>query len=142
FYWLEVVAYEVLHGQWPDGRPRDPVFAQALAPERERRFQTAASFVEALEGQASAPTAVQLSASATADADSQPTAMLRRHRATARAVRYGKRLTVATLVGAFAACGAVAFGYVRADTPAAVTCTVSPSDHDANIVAHGVGADS
>jgi hypothetical protein len=36
----------------------------------------------------------------------------------------------------------VAFGYVRADTPAAVTCTVSPSDHDANIVAHGVGADS
>jgi hypothetical protein len=37
---------------------------------------------------------------------------------------------------------AVAFGYVRADTPAAVTCTVSPSDHDANPVVHGVEADS
>jgi hypothetical protein len=35
----------------------------------------------------------------------------------------------------------VAFGYVRADRPVAVTCTVSPSDHDANLVVRGVGAD-
>ena len=140
-YTLGVVAYELLYDQRPDGRPIDPVFAQALAPEPERRFSTASAFVDALEGQDSAPTAVQLPATAISDPASQPTAILRRRRATARAVRYGRRVTVATVVGAFAACGAVAFGYVRADTPAAVTCTVSPSNHDANIVAHGVGAD-
>ncbi|HZC29468.1 MAG TPA: hypothetical protein VE269_06980, partial [Gaiellaceae bacterium] len=61
--------------------------------------------------------------------------------ATARAVRYAKRLAVATLLVVLAACAAVAFGYVRADAPAAVTCTVSPRDHDANVVASGVGAD-
>jgi serine/threonine protein kinase len=140
-YTFGVVAYELLYGQRPDGRPLDPVWAQALAPEPERRFRTATAFVDALESHDSAPTAVQLPATAISDSASQPTAILRRRRATARAVRYGKRVTVATLVVAFAACGAVAFGYVRADTPAAVTCTVSPSDHDANIVAHGVGAD-
>jgi serine/threonine protein kinase len=140
-YTLGVVAYELLYGQRPEGGPLDPVFAQALAPEPERRFRTASDFVDALEEQDSAPTAVQLPATAISDAASLPTAILRRRRATSRAVRYGKRVTVATLVVAFAACAAVAFGYVRADTPAAVTCTVSPSDHDANIVAHGVGAD-
>jgi serine/threonine protein kinase len=140
-YTFGVVAYELLYGQRPDGRPLDPVWAQALAPEPERRFRTATAFVDALKSQDSAPTAVQLPATAISGSASQPTAILRRRRATARAVRYGKRVTVATLVVAFAACGAVAFGYVRADTPAAVTCTVSPSDHDANIVAHGVGAD-
>ncbi len=159
-YTVAVVAYELLHGHRPDGRPLDPVFAQALAEEPERGFGTASAFVDALEGHASAPTAVQSPTAVVAptavlppravppptvvlpDSRSHRTAILRRHRATARAVRYGKRLTVAMLVGAFAACGAVAFGYVRADSPAAVTCTISPSDHDANIVAHGVGADT
>jgi tRNA A-37 threonylcarbamoyl transferase component Bud32 len=141
-YSLAVVAYELLHGQRPDGRALDPLFAQALAPEPERRFRTAAAFVDALEGQDCAPTVVQLPPAAAApDTFSHPTAILRRRRSTGRAVRYGKRLMLVTLVGAFAAGGAVAFGYVRADSPAVVTCTVSPSDHDANLVVRGVGAD-
>jgi tRNA A-37 threonylcarbamoyl transferase component Bud32 len=141
-YSLAVVAYELLHGQRPDGRALDPLFAQALAREPERRFRTAATFVDALEGHDSAPTVVQLPARGAApDTFSRPTAILRRRRATARAARWGKRLTLVTLVGAFAACGAAAFGYVRSDAPAAVTCTVSPSDHDANLVVRGVGAD-
>ena len=141
-YTVGVVAYELLHGHRPDGRPLDPVFARALAQEPRRRFRTASALVDALEGRKCAPTAVRPPAPATPDSGSQQTAILRRHRATGRAVRYGKRLTVVTLVGAFAACAAVAFGYVRADSPAAVTCTVSPSDHDANLVVHGVGADN
>jgi hypothetical protein len=149
-YSLAVVAYELLHGHRPDGRALDPLFAQALAPEPERRFRSAAAFVDALEGQDSAPTIIQDSAptvvqlpppGAAPDTFSSPTAILRRRRATTRAVRWGKRLTLVTLAGAFAACGAVAFGYVRADTPVAVTCTVSPNDHDANLVVRGVGAD-
>jgi len=153
-YTVAVVAYELVHGYRPDGRRLDSVFAQALAQDPERRFRSAAAFVDALEGRASAPTAVQSPTAVPAptaiqpptlalpDSSSHRTAILRRHHATARAVRYGKRLTVATLVAAFAACAAVAFGYVRADSPAAVTCTVSPGDHDANVVAHGVGADA
>ena len=142
-YSLAVVAYELLHGRRPDGRALDPVFAQALAAQPERRFRTAGAFIDALEEQECAPTSVQRPRPLTmADTGSDRTAIRRRHRTTARAVRYGKRLTLATLVVAFAACGAVAFGYVRADAPAAVTCTVSPSDHDANLVVRGVGADS
>jgi serine/threonine protein kinase len=145
-YALGVVAYELLHGRRPDGGALDPPFARALAQQPERRFRTGAALVDALEGQASAPTAVRSRTTMQLPTVLEPgpehTAVLRRHRATARAVRYGKRLTVATLVAAFAACGAVAFGYVRADTPVTVTCTVSPSDHDANLVAHGVAADT
>lgn len=141
-YSLAVVAYELLHGHSPDGRALDPLFARALAPQPERRFRTAAAFVDALEGHDSAPTVVQLPPSSAApDTFARPTAILRRRRATARAVRFGRRLTIATLAVALAAGAAVAFGYVRADTPAAVTCTVSPSDHDANLVVRGVGAD-
>lgn len=140
-YSLAVVAYELLHGQRPDGRGLDPLFAKALAPEADRRFQTAAAFVDALEGHDSAPTVVQLLPQAAPDTFSRPTATLRRRRTTGRALRYGRRLALATLAVALAAGAAVAFGYVRADAPSAVTCTVSPSDHDANLVVRGVGAD-
>jgi serine/threonine-protein kinase len=138
-YSLAVVAHELLFGRRPAGESLGRVFGRALAPQPERRFTTAGAFVDALEGSA-APTVV-LPRSTPEPAPPQ-TAALRRHRATARAIRYGKRLAFVTLLGALVTGAAVAFGYVRSDAPAAVTCTVSPRDHDANLVASGVGADT
>jgi hypothetical protein len=66
--------------------------------------------------------------------------VLRRHRATARARRFGRTLAATVAAGLVAAFALLAFGYVRADAPAAVTCTVSPRDHDANVVVTGVDA--
>jgi serine/threonine-protein kinase len=140
-YSLAVVAHELLVGRRPDGGSLDAVFARALAPQPGRRFPTAAAFVDALE-QRGSRTAVPAPPSVATEAMPPRTAVLRRHRATARAIRYGKRFAIATFAGALAACAAVAFGYVRSDAPAAVTCTVSPRDHDANLVASGVGADT
>jgi serine/threonine protein kinase len=142
-YSLAVVACELLTGRRPPldgGPPRlEAVLERGLAERPEERFASAAELVAAIEA-------------ALADADAAPTvvaappelagetAVLRRHRATARAGRLGRRLVATVAAGIVAAVALLAFGYVRADTPAAVTCTVSPRDHDANIVVTGVDA--
>ena len=133
-YTLAVVAHELLHGVRPDGRAVGRVFDRALSADPERRFPTAAAFVDALEHTA-APTAV-----VRRQTPPDPTAILRRHRATERARRFGRRTAALAIAAAVASFLALAFGYVSAAEPAVVTCTVSPTDHDANLVVSGVGA--
>jgi hypothetical protein len=137
-YSLAVVAHELLHGHRPAADTRlDAVFARALADDPSQRFATATAFVDALEGHAAAATAiVRGSTSPTAGR----TAILRRHRAIGRAARIGGRTFATAVAGAVAAFLVLAFGYVTADAPASVTCTLSPTDHDANVVVTGVGA--
>jgi hypothetical protein len=139
-YSLAVVGYELLHGRRPSGEPLDGIFRRALAADRAARFPSATAFVDALAAPRAAPAAT------TPAAPPRPpvgtTAILRRHRATARAVRLAKRSAATAIAGAVAAFLVLAFGYVRADAPASVTCTLSPSDHDANLVVSGVGANT
>jgi serine/threonine protein kinase len=141
-YSLAVVACELLTGRRPPVRgvraPLEAVLERALAERPEDRFATAAELVTAIEAalaDAPAPTL----AAAPMDRGA-PTAVLRRHRATARARRAGRRLLTTLAAGLIAAVALLAFGYVRADAPAAITCTVSPPDHDANIVVTGIDA--
>jgi tRNA A-37 threonylcarbamoyl transferase component Bud32 len=132
-YSLAVVASELLGGRRPQ-----KVFEHALAERPEDRFPTATAFVSALEEGLvpTEPTAIAVPERAPAPA----TAVLRRHRATARARRLGRSIGATVAAGLVAAVAILAFGYVRADAPAAVTCTVSPADHDANLVVTGVDA--
>ena len=141
-YSLAVVACELLTGRRPPvrGVPArlGAVLGRGLAERPQDRFTTAAELVTALEDafpDVSAPTL----AAAPMDR-AAPTAVLRRHRATARARRVGRRLVTTVAAGLVAAVALLAFGYVRADAPAAITCTVSPPDHDANIVVTGIDA--
>jgi serine/threonine protein kinase len=141
-YSLAVVACELLTGRRPPvsgaSSRLQAVLERGLAERPEDRFPTAAALVGAIEGalaEAPAPTL----AVAPPDLAGQ-TAVLRRHRATARAGRLGRRLAAIAAAGVIAAIALLAFGYVRADAPAAVTCTVSPLDHDANIVVTGIDA--
>lgn len=141
-YSLTVVACELLTGLRPPADEAPPrlaaVLERGLADRPDARFSTAAELVTAIEEALDAtPATAVLPAN-----HAEETAVLRRHRTTSRARRLG-RILVATLVTALlAAIGVLAFGYVRADAPvlAAVTCTLSPSDHDANIVVTGVDA--
>jgi serine/threonine-protein kinase len=141
-YSLAIVARELLTGRRAAERAAPPrlrdVFERALAERPEERFATAIEFVAALEERCTVravPTLTLEPRGAPA-----PTATLRRHRATARARRFGRRLVATVAAGLIAAVAIVAFGYVRADAPAAVTCTVSPTDHDANLVVTGIDA--
>jgi serine/threonine-protein kinase len=142
-YSLAVVACELLTGRRlpPEGLPPRlaAVFDQALADRPEERFGTAAALVTALE-EALAPTPATVVLEP-GEGD-RPAPALRRHRATSRARRLGRTLVVTTSAGLVAAFAIVSFGYVRADAPAAVTCTVSPRDHDANVVVTGVDANA
>jgi hypothetical protein len=118
------------------------VLERGLAERPEERFATAGELVAALEdalADVAAPT-VALAVAPPPPEPSDQTAVLRRHRATGRARRIGRRLVATVAAGMVAAVAVLAFGYVRADAPAAVTCTVSPNDHDANIVVTGVDA--
>jgi tRNA A-37 threonylcarbamoyl transferase component Bud32 len=140
-YSLAVVACELLTGRRPpvQGAPAElqAVLDRGLADRPEQRFPTARDFVEAIAEACEVPVTRTL-----AVAPAGPTAILRRHRATAGARRFGRRLVATVAAGLIAAFALLAFGYVRADAPAAVTCTVSPHDHDANLVVTGVDADS
>jgi serine/threonine-protein kinase len=141
-YSLAVVACELLTGRRPRVSGVAPdlaaVLQRALAERPEDRFPSARELVAAIEdacgarAPAAAPTRVLEPAG--------PTAVLRGHRATAGARRFGRRLVATVAAGLIAAFALLAFGYVRADAPAAVTCTVSPHDHDANLVVTGVDA--
>jgi hypothetical protein len=141
-YSLAVVACELLTGRRPpvdDLQPRfRAVLERALADRPEERFSTAAELVSAIEGAYAVP--AETTIAAPSRSESPQTAVLRRHRATARARRFGRRLGVTVAAGLIAAFALLAFGYIRADAPAAVTCTVSPRDHDANLVVTGVDA--
>ena len=132
-YSLAVVASELLGCAHPAA-----VFDRALADRPESRFPTATAFVSALAEalEPAVPTRIAIAERPHAPA----TAVLRRHRATARARRFGRRLGASVAAGLVAAFALLAFGYVRADAPAAVTCTFSPRDHDANVVVSGVDA--
>jgi serine/threonine protein kinase len=140
-YSLAVVACELLTGKRPpvQGVPAglDAVLERALADRPEERFPTGRDLVVAIAEACDVPVAGTL-----AVAPAGPTAILRRHRATAGARRFGRRLVATVAAGLIAAFALLAFGYVRADAPAAVTCTVSPHDHDANLVVTGVDADA
>ena len=138
---LAVVACELLTGRRPPvrGVPTrlETVLDRALAERPEERFATAGDFVAAIGAACTTPaTAARTRVLAPAGT----TAILRRHRATAGARRFGRRLVATVAAGLIAAFAVLAFGYVRADAPAAVTCTVSPVDHDANLVVTGVKA--
>ena len=147
-YSLAVVASELMTGRRApvDWIPPDlaPVLNRGLAEQPDERFPTAASLVEAIADALPAePATVVLEPSVDLI---EPTAVLSPHRATGRARRWG-RVLAAVVAAAIAAGGAVvAFGYIRSDVPTparapvAVTCTVSPSDHDANVVVTGVRA--
>jgi hypothetical protein len=137
---LAVVACELLTGRRPPVRGMPPrletVLDRALAERPEDRFATAGDFVAAIAAACTTPIAARTHALEPAS----PTAILRRHRATAGARRFGRRLVATVAAGLIAAFAILAFGYVRADAPAAVTCTVSAVDHDANLVVTGVKA--
>ena len=141
-YSLAVVASELLTGRRAPVTGLAPqlaaVFDRALAERPEARFPTATALVSALEDalRPAEETLVTVAARPPAPA----TAILRRHRATARARRFGRRVVATVAAGLIAAVALLAFGYVRADAPAAITCTVSPHDHDANVVVTGVDA--
>jgi hypothetical protein len=141
-YSLAVVACELLTGRRPpvDGlQPRfQAVLDRALADRPEERFSTAAELVSAIEDAYGVP--AETTIAAPSRVESAQTAVLRSHRATARARRFGRRLGTTVAAGLIAAFALLAFGYIRADAPAAVTCTVSPRDHDANLVVTGVDA--
>jgi serine/threonine-protein kinase len=142
-YALAVVACEILTGRRPGGTALparlERVLTRALAARPEDRFPTAAALVGAIE-EAVADTG-ETAIVVGADLDrGRPTATLRRHRATARAARLGRRAAATAAAGLVAAFALLAFGYVRADAPAAVTCTLSPHDHDANVVVTGIDA--
>lgn len=143
-YSLAVVACELLTGARPPahGLPPslDEVLDRGLAERPEERPASAGAFVSALEA-ACAPSADSTLIAAPPERPDK-TAILRRHRATARARRFGGRLVAIVAAGMIAAFALLALGYVRADAPAAVTCTVSPRDHDANLVVTGVDADA
>jgi len=143
-YSFAVVACELLTGRRPpvECLPRhlDEVLRCALADRAEERPASARELVSALEA-ACAPSAATTLIAAPPER-TEKTAILRRHRATARARRLGGRLAAIVAAGMTAAFALLALGYVRADAPAAVTCTVSPRDHDANLVVTGVDADA
>jgi serine/threonine protein kinase len=141
-YSLAVVACELLTGRRPPAHraPRrlEAALERGLAERPEDRYPIAAELVDAIEdalADAAAPTVAVAPV-----AGSDQTAVLHRHRATGRARRVGRRLLATVAAGLVAAVAILAFGYVRADAPAAVTCTVSPNDHDANIVVTGIDA--
>jgi tRNA A-37 threonylcarbamoyl transferase component Bud32 len=143
-YSLAVVACELLtgrrspvHGVPP---PLDEILERALAERPADRPASARELVSALEA-ACAPSPDATLIVAPPDRG-EKTAILRRHRATARARRFGGRLAAIVAAGMIAAFALLALGYVRGDAPAAVTCTVSPRDHDANLVVTGVDADA
>jgi serine/threonine-protein kinase len=137
---LAVVACELLTGRRPPVRGVPPrlaaVLDRALAERPEERFATAGDFVAAIRAACTTPAAARTRAVEPAG----PTAILRGHRATAGARRFGRRLGATVAAGLIAAFVLLAFGYVPADAPAAVTCTVSARDHDANLVVTGVEA--
>jgi serine/threonine protein kinase len=142
-YSLTVVACELLTGHRPPANEAPPrlaaVLERGLAERPDARFSSAAELVAAIEESLDEAPATAVFAPTD---ETARTAILRRHRATGRARRLGRTL-VATLVAALlAAIAILAFGYVRADAPvlAAVTCTFSPRDHDANVVVTGVDA--
>jgi hypothetical protein len=140
-YSLAVVACELLTGRRPPAADAPPrlaaVLDRALADRPEARFPSAAELVAAIEEAVDeTPATIVLAPPAPA----AQTAVLRRHRATARARRLGRALVTTVAAGLVAAVAILAFGYVRADAPAAVTCTFSPRDHDANVVVTGIDA--
>jgi tRNA A-37 threonylcarbamoyl transferase component Bud32 len=140
-YSLAVVACELLTGRRPTARGAHPrlqaVLERGLAQHPQDRFQTAADLVAAIEeALVEEPAATLVKTPEPVEA----TLVLRRQRATARIRRVGRALVATIAAGLVAAVAVLAFGYVRADTPAAITCTVSPRDHDANIVVTGIDA--
>jgi tRNA A-37 threonylcarbamoyl transferase component Bud32 len=143
-YSLAVVACELLTGRRPPVHGLPPalqeVLDRALSEHPRERPSTAVELVSALEAACAFPT----DATVVDSPRGRPaqTAILRRHRATARARQVGKRLATMVAAGVIAAFALLAFDYVRPDTPAAVSCTVSPHDHDANLVVTGVNADA
>ncbi len=148
-YSLAVVACELLTGERPpvDHVPPSlaPVFDQALADRPEDRFPTASALVAAIEEALSDEHATMVLEQR--PEASAATAVLHRRRSTGRARRRGRVLLATLVAGVAATAAALAFGYIRSDdaaptTPLAVTCTVSPRDHDANLVVTGVGARS
>jgi serine/threonine protein kinase len=142
-YSLTVVACELLTGLRPPAADAPPrlaaVLERGLADRPDARFATAAELVSAIEEALDeAPATAVLPPASHAE----QTAVLHRHRRTSRARRLGRVLAATLVTALLAAIGVLAFGYVRADAPVlvAVTCTFSPSDHDANIVVTGIDA--
>jgi tRNA A-37 threonylcarbamoyl transferase component Bud32 len=141
-YALAVVACELLTGRRPPVKSLPPrleaVLGRALADHPAERFPTASELVSAIEAAFEVPGRGTIAGQPHTRA--AQTAVLRRHRATARARRVGRRLAATVAAGLVAAFALLAFGYIRADAPAAVTCTVSPPGHDANLLVTGVDA--
>jgi serine/threonine-protein kinase len=115
-YSLAVVACELLTGRRPPVRGLPPPLAEvldrALAERPEERPASARELVSALEA-ACAPSADATLIVAPPERPEE-TAILRRHRATARARRFGGRLAAIVAAGITAALALLALGYGRA----------------------------
>jgi Protein kinase domain len=162
---LGVVAYQLLTGRLPSterrqlGAPVEAIFDRALADDPDRRFPTAAAFVEALRAApADDPDATRVGQTrqlalpprttpgARRAPAQQPAAA--RHRQRSRLWRVAMFLLIVLVVGAPATVGGVALGrkLARAEAAApqshavATRCTVQPFGHDANLIVAGVGA--
>jgi hypothetical protein len=167
-YALAVIAYELLAGRRPfenespfaeiaaqcsepvpplAARPAalDLVFRRALSTRPGDRYASAAEFVDALElafAEHSSATAVL---SPGGELDAAVTTTLRRYRASRRILRVGrwaKRAGALLAAAALGAAGVAAYAQTQTKKPAAAVCTVSPSNHDANLVAGGANADA
>jgi hypothetical protein len=155
---LGVVAYQLLTGKLPSadrrelGASMESVFDRALDEEPERRYPTAAAFVDALRAApASNPERTKrrryLPAWTTPGVRPVPQTPAR-HRQRTRLWRVGVSLLVALAVAAPATAGGVVLGRRLAATqpsrpqPRLVVtrCAVQPFGADANLVVSGVGA--
>jgi serine/threonine protein kinase len=158
---LGVVAYQLLTGSLPTAPrrqlapPVEAVFDRALAEEPDRRYPTAAAFVEALRPALAAdpaptrvtPTRRRLLPQRTTPG-ARPLAPPARHTQRSRLWRVGVASIAALAVAAPASAGGWMlarkfYGMQPARQQAhavATRCTVSPFDADANLVVTGVGA--
>jgi hypothetical protein len=153
---LAVVAYQLLTGRLPTAHrpglaaPVEAVFDRALADEPERRYPTAAAFVEALRTAVAAepaPTRRRLLPPwTTPGARPVPVAVPARHTQRTRLWRVGVALLAALAVAAPATAGGVVLGRKLTRSShqqphlVATRCAVSPFGADANLVVSGVGA--
>jgi anti-sigma-K factor RskA len=156
---LGVVAYQLLTGRLPAAHRGElapeveAVFDRALADEPDRRYPTAAAFVDALRSSLAAePSPATLPARTrrrllperTTPGARRPPAPAR-HRQRGRLWRFGVALLAALAVAAPATAGGVVLGRRLLGTtpqsrPLVTRCAVSKFGADANLVVSGVGA--
>jgi hypothetical protein len=159
---LGVVAHQLVTGKLPAAPrlelqpPVEAVFDRALADEPDRRYSTAAAFVEALRKAAAAdpePTAVARTRTRLLPPRTtpgvRPAPAPARHRQRPRSWRVAAFLLAALVVAVPATAGGVFLGwrYARPQSMVAsqareivTRCAVQPFGADANLVVSGVGA--